>query len=145
MHFNIAIYARHGVTFLTACVRTLTRRAREAWARRRRVTAPARVWPVVPGRFVEFWDTAAEMEAWERMAARVDVDAVKVAAWRAEADVVHAVRPRTAAMLRSAARAVETLEAALRDMDDARQQAIDRLVRERRAWMVERYRLREAA
>lgn len=145
MHFDFVIYARHSVTFLTAGVRTLTHWAREAWARRRRVAAPARALAVVPGRFAAFWDTAAEMEARERMATGANVGAIDVAAWRAEADAVDAVRPRAAAMLRSAAQAVETLRRMMRDLEEARDSAFDRLNRERRAFAVERYQWERSA
>ena len=137
MHFNFVIYALRGVTFLTACVKSLANRALARW--RRRVEEPARVWRVVPGRFVAFWDTASELEARERMTTSANVGAPEVAAWRAEAEVVDAVRPRAAAMLRSAASAVETLRRMMRDLEEARDYAFARLDRERRAFAVERY------
>lgn len=102
---------------------------------------------VVPGVYTPFWDHLADIEA--SLAAHLAVSprmtAREVTLARVQADRLEIERPQLAAMLRSAVATIEALERALRDMDDARQQAVDRLARERRAWMVDRYRLREAA
>lgn len=56
-----------------------------------------------------------------------------------------AADPLAAAMLRSAAQAVETLRRMMRDLEEARDSAFDRLNRERRTFAVERYQWQRSA
>lgn len=135
----------------------LPRRLRDAvsavgqWLTRVRIRPnPGMVRPsgvVLPGVYAPFWDHLAEVEA-GLAAARARparMTARDLALARVQADRLELERPAVASMLRSAVVTIEALESALRDMDDARQQAVDRLARERRAWMVDRYRLQRAA
>lgn len=140
-HYEIVV--RGAVWRTVAAVRKLLTRATN-----RPVSAPESArFAVVPGVYTPFWDHLADIEA--SLAARRAVSprmtAREVTLARIQADRLEIERPQLAAMLRSAVATIESLERALRDMDDARQQAVDRLARERRAWMVDRYRLREAA